>query len=240
MIVAIPTFRRSDTIEKQSLNFVLNDLKVLPEDIYLFLSNNDEYNSYKFIGDKYNVNLIIANVDNARDKFNYIHTYFKDNQDVLVVEDDVKGLITITDKKPKSLVEYGFKLMHTQKKSIWGVYPSSNKLFMQPSILTGFGFLVANMYGFIADGDERILVKEQCKTDYERSVLYSIYKDGVVRLNYVSAKTKNYTNKGGMQTLCFRARLEEESCHNLVRRYPKYIGYKNGTKSKFKEIKLLK
>jgi hypothetical protein len=240
MKVAIPTYKRSNTIEAQSLNFVLNDLKVPANDVYIFVSNQDEYDTYLSVLSKYDVNIVNAYVITARDKFNYIHQYFIDGEDVLVVEDDVKGIVTITDKKAKTIIEHGFRLMHKEGKCIWGIYPSSNKLFMQPNVLTGFGFLVANIYGFKADGDKRILVQEQCKTDYERSVLYSVYKNGVVRLNYVAAKTNNYTNKGGMQSMLDREKMEQESCDNLVKRYPQYIGYKKGTKSKYKEIKLLR
>lgn len=240
MIVAIPTYKRSNTIEKNALKFVLQDMRIPPVDVYLFVSNDEEYNDYKMLMYKYGLKIINAKVDNARDKFNYIHSYFIHNEDVLVVEDDVKGIITITDKKPRTIIENGFRLMHRYNKKIWGVYPSSNKLFMQPNVLTGFGFIVANIYGFVGDGDRRVLVQEQCKTDYERSLLYSLHKDGVVRLNYVAAKTSNYTNKGGMQTMSDRATLEQQSCDNLVKRYPQYIAYKNGTKSMYCEIKLLK
>jgi hypothetical protein len=239
MKVAIPTYHRHTTINKQALHFACNELLVKNEDIYLFVSNMEEHTRYASVVNK-GINIICANTESAKDKFNYIHQYFENGTKVLLIEDDVAGIITIIDKKPKSIIESGFKLMEKCNKKIWGVYPSANKLFMQTSSLIGFGFIVANIYGFVSCDDERLLVSEECKTDYERSVLYSIYADGVVRLNYVSAKTKNYTNKGGMQLLQDRAKLEEQSCNNLVTRFPSYIGFKNGTKSIYKEIKLLR
>ena len=239
MKVAIPTYHRHTTINKQALNFVCNELFVPNEDIYLFVSNKEEQQKYQDAVSS-GINIVCANTENAKDKFNYIHQYFKVGTMVLLVEDDVAGIVTIIDKKAKSIIDNGFKLMQKNNKKIWGVYPSANKLFMKPSELIGFGFIVANIYGFIACDDNRLLVQEECKTDYERSVLYSIYADGVVRLNYVSAKTKNYTNKGGMQLLTDRATLEENSCNNLVRRFPNHIAFKTGTKSIYKEIKLLR
>jgi hypothetical protein len=104
----------------------------------------------------------------------------------------------------------------------------------------GFSFIVANIYGFFADGDANVLLKEHSKTDYERSILYFLHKGGSVRLDYVAANTNNYTNKGGMQLLKDRSQLERTACLNLIRRFPKFVDLKAGTKSRYMEIKLLK
>lgn len=239
MKVAIPTHYRSNTIGKQALHLVLDEMSVPYNDVYLFVSNQDEYDRYKSVVPD-GINIIVANTNHARDKFNYIHTYFEQGTEVLLVEDDVKGLVSLIGKSPKHIVEGGFKAMHHNGTQVWGIYPSSNKLFMNGTITKGCVFLVANLYGFVSNHDERLLVQEYCKTDYERSVLYSLYAGGCTRLNYVAAKTNNYTNKGGMQTYVGRGSMEKESCDNLVRRFPNHIAYKKGTKSIYQEIKLLR
>jgi hypothetical protein len=240
MKVAIPSHHRSDTIGKQALAFALADLKTPASDVYVFVSDNEQIPGYvKAIGTT-GVNIINANTTNVRDKFNFIHAYFKGGEDVLVVEDDVKGLITISDKTAKDIVAEGFTLMHKHDKCLWGVYPSSNKFFMKKIVRSGFSFIVANIYGFKADGDARTLIKEHSKTDYERSILYFIFKKGSIRLDYVAANTNNYTNKGGMQLLSNRATLEKTACENLMRRFPKLVAVKKNTKSKYAEIKFLK
>jgi hypothetical protein len=240
MIVAIPSHRRSNLIEKLSLSFVFNVLKINPSDVFVFISDSEDYERYVPLMNKYGFKLINANTKNVRDKFNYIHKYFNQNEDVLLIEDDVKGCVSIIDRSIKSIISNGFSTMHKHNASIWGMYPSSNKFFMQQSVTNGFAFIVANIYGFKADGDDRILVQEHSKCDYERSVLYSLYKGGVVRLNYIAPLTNNYKTKGGMQEIENRYDVEKTACDNLVKRYPKYIGYKNGSKSIYKEIKLLR
>jgi hypothetical protein len=226
-------------IVTHALSFALNQLESNPKDVYVFVSTKEMEADYRLEIEQ-PVNIIVTETYTARDKFNYIHKYFTDGRDVLLIEDDVKGLVTMTDKKPKKIVADGFKIMHERGKKIWGVYPSSNKLFMQMSVLTGFAFIVANIYGYVADGDESVLVENWCKTDYERSILYSLHKGGVVRLNYVAPVTKNYTNKGGMQDLSSRYNLEKTSCEKLIKKYPSLVAYKKGTKSKYPEIKFIK
>lgn len=238
MVIAIPSHYRSNMIEKNALAFVQKMQMQFP--VYVFVSDANDYNNYEPLMHKHGFNLINANTKSAKEKFNYIHQYWKNGEEVLLIEDDVSDIVTIIDWSIKKIVSEGFKQMHLHGKKAWGIYPSANKFFMSQTVTHGFGFLVANVYGFIADGDDRILVEEECKTDYERSVLYYIHKGGIARLNYVAAKTKNYVNKGGMQLMKNRAELEEISCNNLVRKYPSHIGYKTNTKSIYKEIKLLR
>lgn len=239
MKVAIPSHNRSNTIGKQALKFVLQDLEIPAENVYVFVSNQAMLEDYKK-KIKEPVNFVCTDTDNVRDKFNYIHTYWTDGENVLLVEDDMKGLATITDRHPKKIIQQGFQIMEQKNKFIWGIYPSSNKLFMQQTISEGFAFIVANMYGFKADGDRRILGTEHFKHDYERSILYTIHKGGVIRINYVCPVTNNYTNKGGMQDLDDRAAGEHQACLNLMAKYPDYVDIKRGTKSRFTEIKFIR
>lgn len=240
MTIAIPSHLRSSIAPTHAIRFAIEDLEVNPAEIYVFVSDDQQMPDYAESLKGTGVNIINAKTKNVRDKFNYVHLYFKDSRDVLVIEDDVKGLTGLGNLNPKEIVKKGFDTMHKQGKSLWGIYPSSNKYFMKPTVRWGFNYIVANMYGFTADGDKRLLIKEHSKTDYERSILYAIYKGGSVRLDYVAAKTNNYTTKGGMQVMDNRAELESTAAANLVKRFPKYVTPKRGTKSKYAEIKLIK
>jgi hypothetical protein len=238
MVIAIPTHYRSHLIEKNALAFVQK--MQMQCQVYVFVSNEEDLRNYEPLSRKYGFTLVNANTKTVKEKFNYIHQYWQNGQDVLLVEDDVSDFVSIIDWSIKKIVTEGFSQMHKHGKKAWGIYPSANKFFMSQTMTHGFGFLVANVYGFVADGDTRILAQEESKNDYERSVLYYIHKGGIVRLNYVAAKTKNYTTKGGMQLLGNRAEIEQTACDNLVRRFPSYVGYKKNTKSIYKEIRLLR
>jgi hypothetical protein len=240
MTVAIPSHHRSETIGKHALRFTLQLLQVPPKDVFVFVSDEGQLSEYRRAIGAHGVNIICANTKCVRDKFNFVHSYFNDGRDVLVIEDDVKGFISISDIAAPEIIKQGFQKMRELKKSLWGIYPSSNKFYMRKAIQCGFNFIVANVYGFIADGDKNLLIKEHSKTDYERSILYYKHKGGSVRFDYVAADTNNYTNKGGMQLLDNRAQLESTACLNLIRRFPNYVSYKTGTKSRYTEIKLLK
>lgn len=237
MKVAIPTHLRQDSIGKKALNFVLNVLEIDPDDVYIFVSNDQQLEDY-VAQIEARVRYVVANTTTSRDKFNFIHNFFEPGTDVLFVEDDVKGLVILGELTPKEIVQAGFATMHHQGKKIWGVYPAANKFFMKDRVEVGFVFIVANVFGFVSTRDARLEVQEQCKHDYERTILYHKYYGGVTRLNYCAAITTNYTNKGGMQSMENRAELENKSCLNLLRKYPDLVSLKNGSKSIYTEIKL--
>jgi hypothetical protein len=238
-VIAIPTHNRVELLKKCALQFVFHDLCIDPINVYVFVSDMEQLQQYKQAIST-PVHFVVANTTTAKDKFNFIHNYFKNNLNVLVIEDDVKGFTKLLDIPSSVIIKRGFEEMHKAKKKIWGVYPSANRYFMRPTSHVGFLFIVANVYGFVADGDERVLVTQEAKTDYERTILYTIYKGGTMRLNYVAANTNNYKNKGGMQDLQNRYKVEEIACRNLVAQYPSMCAWKTNTASIYPEIKLLR
>lgn len=235
MKIAIPTHRRSDVINKLTLS-VLKDFD--KKDMYIFISDPQDMEEYKKVCDGYN--LILCNTDNATDKFNFIQGYFEGNDYIFVVEDDIKKIQSLMTQDVKKLFQFIESYCQNKKIKAFGVYPSSNKFFMSKTIEIGLTYIVANLFGFKANKDKRLLCDMRSKTDYERSVRYYKYTGDIARFNFISCLTNNYTNKGGMQELANREAIEKEASLMLCNLYPDVYTINTKRKSKYTEIKMSK
>lgn len=235
MKIAIPTHRRSDVIKKLTLSLLKEFDKNL---IYIFISDEKDMELYKkeCIG----YNLVLCNTDNATDKFNYIQEYFDDNDYIFVIEDDIKKIQSLVTDDLKKLFNFIESYCLNKRIKAFGVYPSSNKFFMSKTIDIGLTYIVANMFGFRAKKDKRLLCTLKTKNDYERSVKYYRNLGNVARFNFISCLTNNYTNKGGMQEIEDRAQIEKEASLMLCKMYPEIFSINTARKSKYTELKMNK
>ena len=111
---------------------------------------------------------------------------------------------------------------------------------MSKSVDIGLTYIVANLFGFIAREDSRLLCKLKTKTDYERSMLYYKVFGAVARFNFISCLTNNYNNKGGMQEIKNRGIIETEASMQLCKMYPNTFSINSKRKSKYTELKMNK
>lgn len=247
MKVAIPTHNRVELIGKLTLAY-LERCGILTDDIDLFVSNEQELVKYSkhFYPTKIG-RLINANTNNVRDKFNFIHSYYPQGEHVLVIEDDISSidkvcgynmLETITNLK--EVAGSAFDLCEKNKTKLWGISSNDNPFFLKNQSNFCFKLVVANMYGFIAE-QPPLLITQHTKTDYERTIIYTIKYGGVIRLDYLCARTRNYKNPGGMQDLPIevRAAQEAESSNYLAARYPDLCKLNIKKGSKFAELSFI-
>jgi len=206
MKIAIPTHRRSDTINKLTLSLLTEFDK---KDIYLFISDDADMSRYMEVCPDYN--LVLCETDNATDKFNYIQNYFDVGVFVIVIEDGIKQIQSLMTKNLQKLFSFIVNYCNNKKINSFGVYPSSNKFFMSKTIDIGATYIVANLFGFRSTKDHRVLCQLKTKTDYERSVKYYKYMGNIARFNFISCLTNNYKNQGGMQDIADRESLEHQA-----------------------------
>jgi hypothetical protein len=224
MKIAIPTYKRAILIRQLTLGY-LNRCGIRDEEIDLFVSGPDQAEQYRSVCD---CNVIVTPAENVRDKFNCIHSYYASGEEVVVMEDDLKCVKRLTgyNQLTESLdvmdhAAFAFQACESEGTKVWGINSNSNPFFMKSTHSIGFKFVVANMYGFIAEEDNSLLITQHSKTDYERTILYFKKYGRVVRLDYLCPVTNNYTTPGGMQDLIKqRAAMEEESVNYLTTTYP--------------------
>lgn len=235
MRIAIPTHRRHHQIKKHTLNLLKEIDKAK---IYLFISDDYDMKLYQKTCNEYN--LILCNTNNATDKFNYIQNYFDDGEYVFVIEDDIKKIQSLMTSNIKKLFSFIESYCFNKRIFAFGIYPSSNKFFMSKTIEVGLTYIVANLFGFRAKRDSRLLCKMGSKTDYERSVLYYKVFGKVVRFNFLSCLTNNYKNAGGMQDMKDRKEIEKKASMMLCKLYPSIYSINKKRKSIFTELKMNK
>lgn len=233
--IAIPTHLRSSTIAHHTLKVLAG----VDAPVTLFCSNDVDAQRYRQY-ERDSVSIVVTNTNDATGKFNAIQQWYAAGTFVFVLEDDIQRVQSLYTQSVRSILNQMYAFCRKHNIAACGIYPSSNKYFMRKSIDVGMTYLVANMFGFTASSDARLLCTLPTKTDYERSVRYAQVYGKVARFNYVSCLTNNYKNAGGMQELNNRAQLEADASYALVDMYPKVFSINNNRKSQYTEVNMSK
>ena len=229
MRIAIPSYNRYDSINDKSFK-VLYDAGYKPNMIDLFVADKEQYKLYKNIVHK-DINIIIGKkgLKNIRD---FIINYYPEGTKLLCMDDDVE---MIKMKNPnsdepssfknelldlKKEVDNAFKICQKKKYHIWGLYPVDNHFYMKNDISYDYKFIIGNFFGLILNHEANKSYVEQ-KGDYERSIRHYLLDGGVVRINYLCAKTKFKKNSGGANESEFdRANKIKTDQDILIKYYP--------------------
>lgn len=233
--IAIPTHLRSKTIAQHTLKL----LEGVSVPITLFCSNDEDAERYRKYASA-SVRIIVTNTTDATGKFNAIKSWYPVGTFVFVIEDDIQRMQSLYTQSVRSILNQMYTFCKQHNIAACGVYPSSNKYFMRKTIDVGMTYLVANLFGFTASADQRLLCTLPTKTDYERSVRFAQVYGKVARFNFVSCITNNYKNAGGMQELANRAQLEADASYALVGMYPKVFSINGNRKSQYTEVNMVK
>lgn len=236
-IIAIPSYKREHALKTHTLKCLEN---IDSGRIYIFVANDDEYERYKSVLPDYN---IVVGCEGLKNQRNYISQYFPLDTKIVSIDDDIQGFYIKKDDKITKLdniEDYfvkGFLKCEEQNCNLFGFYPVLNGMFMKDSITTDFKFIIGSCFGYI---NKRIYLNISEKDDYERSILYYLADKKVVRINYISMKTKYYKMKGGLQSFSNRLVQQKESVNYLIEKYPEYFALKKSFKSGFPEIRIKK
>lgn len=194
-IVAIPTYHRSDIIEKKTLT-TLKQGNVDKNRIYLFVANPTEKSKYEQSVPRELYHEIIVGKKGIGNQRNFISRYFPEGQYVVSMDDDVEAIEKLNGEKLQKIhnLDAFFKKAYTTLKNenlyIWGIYPVRNPFFMKHRCTTDLRFIIGIMYGFINRHHSKLHTKIQVKEDYEMSILYYLMDGGVLRFGDICAKQK--------------------------------------------------
>lgn len=215
----IPSYRRINTLKEKT--FALLERHNIPtEQIFIFTSP-DELSSYQVAFPKCNVVCGELGLKNQR---NYITNYFLQGDPLVSFDDDIESLHILKDNKLieledlKEFVKECFEGLKQFNLSMWGIYPIKNAFFMKQTRTTDLKFCIGHMFGVFNCKDIQLTL--DLKDDYERVLRFYKRDGGVLRINYVCAKTKMYAS-GGIN-LKKKQRLKEnmESAKRLIDLFP--------------------
>jgi hypothetical protein len=248
MRYAIPSRGRAETLAKRTLP-TLDRLQVVPEEITVFVAE-EEWDAYAAALRGTGVTLSTGALGVAAQRNAILDTYPPGKQLVSIDDDiydvlirrDEKVLEPITPEAWHEAVESAFRWCQRLGARIWGVYPTLNPLFMRDRVRADLTYICANLYGFITPGDDPdspLRVSMEDKEDFERSLQCYDADRAVVRLEWVSTKTRYYDEPGGMQTDGLRTEERiRANAEELCRRYPQWAKLNLTKRSGHAEVRL--
>lgn len=244
-IVAIPSYKRAETLRDKTLNTLIR-CNVPSNKIHVFVANNEEYDIYKNVLIPGTYYRLIVGVPGLAKVRNFISDYFPIGTKIVNVDDDITDFIQYSEtakrneKKISNLVpiiERGFHECLRHGCRLWGIYPVANGFFMKPTASTKLTYIIGCFWGCINPGSKEININLDDKEDYLRSILYYITDGCVVRLNYIAPKTNYYKEPGGMQEERTMQRIKDSAMY-IANQYPDYATYYDKKKSGYPELKL--
>jgi len=248
--IGIPSFKRSETIKSKTLSLLARH-NIDPKRVTIFVADETEFQIYEksLFGSPYN-KIVIAKpgIIGVR---NFMRLYYKEGTPVLFIDDDIKDMeilaegdkaeLTPVFNLERDIIFRGFNVMREHNAYIWGIYAARNPEFMRKQISIGLYYIIASFYGNIIRHSDDLIIGTADKEDYERSVQHFIKDGRVVRLNFATANTNYYTERGGLQETRTKDTVQAGSNY-MLEKYPKYcvlIGDRNKGKNKgMSEIRL--
>lgn len=237
--IAIPSYRRPDTIKEKTLNY-LEKCGIDLSYVDIFVADEKERDDYLYLG----LNIVVG-VKGIRNQREFIRDYYEEGQKVLSMDDDIEYLCKLNGDKLeafynlKQFVAMAFKLCIKNRTKLWGVTAVNNPFYMKDKVSTNLKFIVGCFYGFINDKDKYLRVSPELKVkeDYELTIKHYKKFGSVVRFDGYSPRTKYYTEKGGLQGDRDSVMSEEASLF-LLNKYPEYVSLNGLSSNGHMEIKL--
>lgn len=245
MIICIPSYGRHTTIRQKTLA-TLERGGITPSMIYIFCVA-EEKNEYELACPGYKIVVGKKGLINQR---KFIRSIFMKDEFIVMMDDDIEDIYEAgSDGKSKisiSNLKMLFGRMCYQMIAhnipICGVYPVDNPKFARGNseISTDFRYIVGALYIIRnnMDVDLEPNVADSVE-DKQRSIMYYMKYNAVLRFNWVCIKTK-YFAPGGIHSPD-RKEKHAEYCKMLVDMYPDFLRLKTKrsglTDCAFKKIK---
>ena len=224
--MAIPTYQRASSIAVTgTLNF-LRQANYPSELIYLFVASDDEKRLYENIVPAHLYYNIIVGVLGLANQRNFITDYFPEDEVLLQMDDDVKGVKTNPFMSFTDLVLKGVKVIDTAC-GLWGIMPNDDGRKMSEKTTIHLTHIIGCFFIYKNHREVRITINE--KEDFERSILYFQLYGSVARYKGAGVNTNYQTNPGGLQSPGRHERMLEDMIY-LAHKYPDYVIAVNKTK----------
>lgn len=226
IVYAIPSHKRIDVLLNRTLAFLQEHL-VEHSSIYIFVSK-ENIDSYK---EKLPIDInLIESVEGVSENRMFISNYFLPKQKIVYLDDDIKSVNILENKKLKPIkkkkfqneTKYIFDLMIANDVGLTGVYPCNNAYFMKGGFSTDLKFCIGALRFVINDRlcERRRYVMLE---DYETTIKYYAKYGKVIRLNYMSMEHDYNKLKGGMKDNVDRSfESKEIECEKFKWQYSNY------------------
>ena len=219
--IVIPSYKRHDTVMKKTLA-VLESYNVDPARIKVFVNSEEEgeYENYTrtLATTEYTKNIeVVKGVPTIGKQRNFIEKWYPEGTYVMSFDDDIEEIQVIDGEQnllrvedfERDVVLRGFQACEEHNAKTFGIYAASNAYFMKHRTYTKLCYIIASMYGFIADPDPSLDRVTNHGEDYEYSMRQYRKHGVVVRLDDITVKSNYYKEEGGLQTFRTAENIKE-------------------------------
>lgn len=219
--ICIPSYKRHETVMKKTLA-VLESYNVDPARIKVFVNAEEEgeYENYTrtLASHEYTKDIeVVKGVPTIGKQRNFIEKWYPEGTYVMSFDDDIEeiqvkdgeqNLLRVEDFE-RDVVLRGFQACEDNNAKTFGIYAASNAYFMKHRTYTKLCYIIASMYGFIADPDPSLDRVTNHGEDYEYSMRQYRKHGVVVRLDDITVKSNYYKEEGGLQTFRTAENIKE-------------------------------
>jgi hypothetical protein len=219
--VAIPSYRRYDTISSKTLAF-LASVSYPADKITIFVADDEEAELYYKNVPRRLYGRLVVGVKGLMEQRNFITQFYPEDCIYIGMDDDVKKIDSSLHFIV--LIENAVKKLEERKGGLWGVFPNDDKRRYADETTSHLTFIIGSF--FVCRNHKDIQITYTEKDDYERSILYFKKYGEVYRYKGAGISTTYKKGEGGLQS---DGRLfnMEEGVINLLNRYPGYCVRKN-------------
>lgn len=206
--VAIPSYKRAPLLKKATLA-TLDRYGIDRKRITVFVANEAEAEIYRQeLGPDYD---IVVGVLGLVEQRKFYHEWYAAGTPLLEILDDVFELLEKDGDKLvplsvtlESVISDGFAMAESVGAKMWGINPVANPFFMGDTISVGLRLIYGTFLGSYA-GDVvftgRRISQSSSAEDYENSIKSFLLYGSVVRLDYLTLKSKLFASEGGIAAM---------------------------------------
>lgn len=227
--IAIPTYMRAHLISGLTLKY-LREQEYPSSKITLFVASEVERDRYASSVPRNLYCQIVVGVLGLKEQRNFISLYYKENEVLIQLDDDVKGFKMLNPEEGfLSLVQRG--LVHMNEGGLFGVMPCDDGRKMKARTTNHLTHIIGSF--FMIRNHKNLLLNITEKEDFERSILYFLRYNKVSRYQGAGVITKYTQTEGGLQASPRQTNMLE-GMNYLINSYPGAI--KRVTKAKGSDI----
>ena len=194
--IIIPSYKRPNHIRLMTLKY-LQDQGYPSSLIYIFVASEQERANYAFLVPRDMYAQIVVGVKGLKEQRNFISIYFPENEILIQLDDDVKGIKMLDPAETfLSLVQRG--LDHMTEGGLFGILPNDDGRKMKAHTTTHLTHIIGSF--FMIRNHKNLLLNITEKEDFERSILYFLRYNKVARYQGAGVITRYAKNSGGLQT----------------------------------------
>ena len=232
VLITIPTFNRPEILKNKTLAF-LKSVKTKFK-IIVVVDDEEALKEYQKFNPGYEI--ISCNLKGLVNKKKFIiNKYSKKYKYHLNMDDDIDAILLAKNKNWREalpVTNFDETVINCFKKTeelgahLWGICPYKNAFFSSQTVSTDLKYICGIFHGMIFDGIEDQIEYQLTShgEDYEKTILYFLQDNKVIRFNYLLTLTKYYRVEGGITGYYGgndkRELASQEAMNYLANNYP--------------------